>query len=76
VRIDDLQAVGDNELSTDVCIVGSGPAGLTLAAELAGTPLRVLVLESGGLESSEEVDALATTAPTDSACHWPGSTGR
>lgn len=31
----------------DVCIIGSGPAGLTLARELVGTGLRVLVLESG-----------------------------
>ncbi|MFD0364141.1 GMC oxidoreductase [Nocardia sp. GCM10030253] len=59
MRIDDLRSVGDDELSADLCIIGSGPAGLTLAAELAGTPLRVLVVESGGLELSEEVDALA-----------------
>lgn len=31
----------------DICIIGSGPAGLTLARELVGTGLRVLVLESG-----------------------------
>jgi choline dehydrogenase-like flavoprotein len=59
LRIDDLRSVSDDELSADLCIVGSGPAGLNLAAELAGTPLRVLVLESGGLELSDEVDALA-----------------
>ena len=31
----------------DLCIVGSGPAGLTIAAELARTRLRLCVLESG-----------------------------
>lgn len=35
-------------LETDVCIVGAGPAGLVLAAELAGTPRDVIILESGG----------------------------
>ena len=32
----------------DVCIVGAGPAGLTLAHELARTGVRVCLLESGG----------------------------
>lgn len=32
---------------TDVCVVGSGPAGLTLATELLGSGLRVLVVEAG-----------------------------
>ncbi|MEV0294667.1 GMC family oxidoreductase [Nocardia sp. NPDC050710] len=58
MRIDDLRAVTDDELTADLCIVGSGPAGLTIAAELAHAPLRVLVLESGGLEMSDEVNAL------------------
>lgn len=35
-------------LEADVCIVGAGPAGLALAGALAGSGLRVCVLESGG----------------------------
>lgn len=42
----------------DVCIVGSGPAGATLAAELSGTGLRVTLLESGGFARLPEADAL------------------
>lgn len=32
----------------DVCIVGGGAAGISLAVELAGTPLKVVLLEQGG----------------------------
>lgn len=39
----------DNEVITaDVCIIGGGPAGLTIASALDGAPLRVVVLEAGG----------------------------
>lgn len=37
-------------LSTDVCIIGAGAAGITLARELSKTQLDVCLLESGGLE--------------------------
>lgn len=37
-----------HELETDVCVVGAGPAGLSVARELAGSGLAVTVLESGG----------------------------
>lgn len=36
-------------IRADVCIVGSGPAGMTVAMGLAGSGLRVILLESGGL---------------------------
>ncbi|MEV6392327.1 GMC family oxidoreductase [Nocardia xishanensis] len=58
MRIEELAAVRDEELTADVCVVGSGPAGLTIAAELANSALRVLVLESGGRESSDAANAL------------------
>lgn len=37
----------NNELSTDVCVVGSGPAGLTTASRLAREGVRVLLIECG-----------------------------
>ena len=42
----------------DVCIIGSGPAGLTLCAELANTGKRICVLESGDNKKSNFADSL------------------
>ena len=39
---------GADQLEAEVCIVGAGPAGITLALELAGSGCRVCPLESGG----------------------------
>ncbi len=38
---------GANRVETDVCIVGGGPVGLTLAASLVGRGVDVVLLESG-----------------------------
>lgn len=35
-------------IETDLAIIGGGPAGISLALALAGRPIRVLMLESGG----------------------------
>jgi choline dehydrogenase-like flavoprotein len=45
-------------LRCDVCIIGTGPAGVTIARELSNTSLRVTILESGRAERQEEADAL------------------
>ncbi|WP_324193662.1 GMC family oxidoreductase [Nocardia otitidiscaviarum] len=58
MRIDDLRGLRDEELSADVCVIGSGPAGLTIATELAGSALRVLVLESGGRAEQPDTEEL------------------
>lgn len=48
------------EVSCDVCIVGSGPAGLAIADTLAGIALNVLVLETGGEVHEPDAEALST----------------
>jgi choline dehydrogenase-like flavoprotein len=44
-------------LNADICVIGAGPAGLTLAAKLHG--LRVVLLESGGLYPAQDTQELA-----------------
>lgn len=57
--IDARQVPRDEVVESDVCIVGSGPASLTLARELAGLDVRVCILESGGREFDESTQSLA-----------------
>ncbi len=45
-------------LEPDLAIVGGGPAGITLALALAHTPLRIVLLESGGLDFDSATQAL------------------
>src|SRR6201984_3216535 len=56
--IDSTTKVPDNFLQFDVCIVGSGPAGITLAREVSHSGLRVCLLESGGHKPAEHTQTL------------------
>ena len=47
-----------SRIEADLVIIGGGLAGITLAKELAGGPLKVAILESGGREIDMEVQAL------------------
>jgi choline dehydrogenase-like flavoprotein len=46
------------KITADVCIVGAGPAGIVLARGLAHRSVRVVVLESGGLEPDRATQEL------------------
>jgi len=56
--IDARRLPGSTEIEADICIVGAGAAGITLARELMGHGLRICLLESGGLRREEETQAL------------------
>src|SRR5262249_48319426 len=45
-------------VSVDVCIVGAGAAGLTIARELANRPIHICLVEGGGLNGDREAQAL------------------
>ncbi len=45
-------------LEADVCIIGSGAAGMTIARDLASTNLRVILLESGPHDYDEAANDL------------------
>ena len=57
--IDGRSVPNGESIDTDVCIIGTGPAGMTLGLELADRPLRVCLLESGGFELLPEITELS-----------------
>ena len=63
VRIDATSLPPDAELEAEVAVVGAGPAGITLALELAGAGHSVVLIESGRVAAQgglELLDAGAT----------------
>jgi choline dehydrogenase-like flavoprotein len=73
-------APANDRLDADVCVIGSGAAGVALARDLAGGPLRVVVLESGGARALPDPDPLygleaaALPVPTHSRVRAFGGT--
>lgn len=55
----DARTIPDGFLAeADVCIVGAGAAGITIARELRARPLRVVLLESGWFTPDPETQSL------------------
>jgi choline dehydrogenase-like flavoprotein len=48
----------DTVMYADLCIIGAGAAGISLAREFAGTSTEVVLLESGGFDVDPEHEAL------------------
>jgi choline dehydrogenase-like flavoprotein len=58
VVIDSRTAAIDSVVEADICIIGAGPAGITLAREFIGSGVRVVMLESGRFEYDERIQSL------------------
>ena len=55
----DARHVPDGQIiETDVCIIGAGAAGITLAREFRNKPFRTILLESGGLQPDAKTQSL------------------
>ena len=71
--VDARQVTPDSTLTADVCIMGTGAAGITLARALAVSGHTVLLLESGGFEFDDATQALyrgrSVGLPLDPVAH-------
>ena len=58
-------------LRADVCIVGAGAAGISMALQFIGSGIEVLLLESGALEEEPDTQALYAGSVADERLHSP-----
>lgn len=72
----DANSLPSGLLQADVCIVGAGPAGLTLAAELADTGWKILLLEHGGLDFEPARQSLLEGRDVTGEYHDPAMSRR
>lgn len=54
----DFRSYGPSVIEADICIVGAGPAGISVARQFVGTRYSICVLESGGKDLEHETQAL------------------
>lgn len=69
--IDARTVAKDDTVSTHVCIIGAGPAGITLAKELMGQDFKVTILESGDVDADEETLSLRDAASDNNPAFYP-----
>lgn len=56
--LQDFRRLDNKSIDADLCIVGAGAAGITIARRLKDSGLRICLLESGGLTFDEDVHML------------------
>jgi choline dehydrogenase-like flavoprotein len=62
----------DVSIHADLAIIGAGPAGVTIARELANTGIKILLIESGGIQRDEETESLNRVENIGEPRHRPG----
>ena len=58
MHLDARELPDHTHIEGDICIVGCGPAGLSIAMEWDGTPHKVILLEGGGFEYEDKMQDL------------------
>ena len=56
--IDVRELPQNTEIESEICIIGAGAAGITIARELRDKPYRICLLESGGLDFDSDTQTL------------------
>ena len=59
MRLDITELERGSQLSTDVCVIGAGVAGISVTRQLLDSGLRVMLLESGGADYDRAIQDLA-----------------
>jgi choline dehydrogenase-like flavoprotein len=71
VLSDARELASDQQIDADVCIVGAGPAGISIARELIGNAARVWLLESGGRDLERRAQRLNVGQSVGYPIHRP-----
>jgi choline dehydrogenase-like flavoprotein len=71
VLSDARELASDQQIEVDVCIVGAGPAGISLARELIGSGAQVWLLESGGRDMERRAQQLNRGQSVGYPIHLP-----
>ncbi len=58
MHIDARQITNGSLIEGDICIVGAGAAGISIALQWIDSPYKVILLEGGGLEYDDQVQEL------------------
>lgn len=58
MHIDARTLENNSQIEGDICIVGAGAAGITLALQFLNTPLKIILLEGGGFDYEMEMQDL------------------
>ena len=67
---------GNNPMQTQICVVGGGMVGITMALELSAAGLEVLVLEAGGTRKTEASQSHYRGSVVNEDLHGPLETFR
>jgi len=65
--VDAREMASESHVHADICIIGAGAAGITLAREFANTNLKVCLMESGGFD----LDLATQNLYKGSSTGWP-----